>query len=177
MIFLAGCTTISTKKFTYIKTEIQPVYEWEITAELIAYDAERNRKVTEKPDQFTLEVRSYTIDKMDKKLTLDTQHELRIDSVIVNYANLAKTFTGHSSYEDNKTNKRYITKDGEDLGRLGQDYLRKRIGEIPGGINEAIVIVYGTTRNRVMGEETFVRKFNLKLYKDSSKWPKILEGK
>lgn len=178
-ICMTSCVAISTKKFTYTEKDIVPVYEWEITAELIAYDEARDIDPDdlEQESNYRLEVRTSTIDKLDRQLPLDSVHDLRIDSVIVSYDNVVNTYLGHKLFEDNHANTRSFNKNGQYLGRLAAGRFSKKVGNIFPDINEVAVSVYVTTRNQIYGEESFVRKINLKFYKNRSKWPKILEGK
>lgn len=176
----SGCVTYSTKMFTYSKSDIIPVHEWEIVAELIAYWAAKdvNKEELDKQSDYFLEVRTYEAPKIVEKLPLDALHDLKIDSVMISYGSITKTFLGHDSYETNEANKRYFNKEnGKFLGRLivGRDHYK--VGEILQDVKEVVVTIHVTTRNVVEGEESFARSFNLKFYKNRSKWPKLLEGK
>lgn len=114
----------------------------------------------EEVHDYSFSVAVWNVPEVDKTLSLEELHEIRIDSANITFNDFSKTFITENSFKENRR-----TEDGRNFGYL-YPYARRTIsfGElyIPPGTEVVDVTVYGVTRNQNDGVQPFEIPVHLK---------------
>lgn len=171
---MVGCWYTEISRYYNDNETTQPVKEWRVAPSIVAFmwvqEKDFKKRFGHPPDKhfvYDLYINLWIDNNVDRTLSTEEKHDIRLDSVNVTFRDHSRTFVVRNSFEDNaRGNRNYSLH----TRQISVDSLH-----IPPGIQDIRTIVYGALKSKKDGIEPLVINYPMKFKEGSREVPTFMK--